>query len=243
MQQSVLQFDDKIQLTCQLKNKLKEQKKLISEYNNLYQNYSKTNMITECRVCYEDFDITTAKDYIKMKKRVKNLRNKCKKIKVEIKNLDRKITNITKICKKNNKGQLMLREVITVHNVDTREWFFANHHSNHGLGQEFVPVTQYLPFHVVEREGIEDGIVDTIEKARILHNFQDGSKEVINPLFESFCLGIIKTEGLCEGFCQSCPILTIKNILFTQEELKNKDVFCTPPFAMMLAEKYLKLFK
>lgn len=62
--------------------------------------------------------------------------------------------------------------IVYVANMDRKEYFFANHHSDYGLGNGWVPCTEYIPYIVVPRPGIEDGIVDTIDKLRIVH-FQD----------------------------------------------------------------------
>jgi hypothetical protein len=46
------------------------------------------------------------------------------------------------------------------------------------LGDDWVPCTSYLPMTVVERPGIEDGVVDTLEKFLVL---RWGTRWIPNP--------------------------------------------------------------
>lgn len=55
--------------------------------------------------------------------------------------------------------------IISISNEDTKEVFFSTDHcQKHNKGNNFVPCTYSLPMYVVPREGVEDGIVDGIEK-------------------------------------------------------------------------------
>lgn len=55
--------------------------------------------------------------------------------------------------------------IVIISSYNKNQYFFSNDHcQDHGLGEDFVPVTHYLPARCVPREGIEDGIIDTVEK-------------------------------------------------------------------------------
>lgn len=132
-----------------------------------------------------------------------------------------------------------MREIITVENVQTDEWFFHNHHDDCNLGGDYVPCSRRFPFNVGVREGIEDGVVDTIEKIRVLQSFREEHKEVINPLFEKFCLKVIENRngGYCDGLCSCCPLTLIKFVLQYKGE-----TFCERDVAFNLAKKYINFY-
>lgn len=74
-----------------------------------------------------------------------------------------------------------------------RQYFFSdNHCQEHGLGKDWVPVTHTLPFFSVPREGLEDGLVDTVEKLILV--FYSDMKQIPNPNGNTF-LPILDESG------------------------------------------------
>jgi len=49
-------------------------------------------------------------------------------------------------------------------NSDTEEYFLTDRHSSGNLGDNWIPITTTLPMRVTPRKGLEDGIIDTLEK-------------------------------------------------------------------------------
>lgn len=74
----------------------------------------------------------------------------------------------------------MRNSIVVISSYERGEYFFSTDHcQDHGLGDDFVRVTNYLPMHVVPREGLEDGIIDTVEK--LVFIFHHGETEIKNP--------------------------------------------------------------
>lgn len=70
--------------------------------------------------------------------------------------------------------------VIILDNIDTREFFFTTDHCQPVDNKNYVPVTFYLPYHIVPREHFETGILNTQKDIkRFLEHC--GSKEIANP--------------------------------------------------------------
>jgi len=67
--------------------------------------------------------------------------------------------------------------LIVVSNDDTKEYFISDKHDDYGL-KGFIPVTHYLPSHVVPRKGFENGILKTPQD--ILNLFYDDYTDISN---------------------------------------------------------------
>ncbi len=72
-----------------------------------------------------------------------------------------------------------MKHSLTVIENELVYFFSTDHCQNHGLGPNFVPVTYNWPCRVVERPGVEDGIVDTLDKLKLV--FYKDMKEIPNP--------------------------------------------------------------
>lgn len=83
---------------------------------------------------------------------------------------------------------------------DFKYFFFSDDHGfGHGvLPDDFVPCTAYLPLEVTPREGLEDGIVDTVEKYMFIFC---KDKKQINSI-EELCeyLNTREDQALDESF-------------------------------------------
>tara|TARA_B100000949_G_C14287061_1_gene454832 strand:- start:5483 stop:5770 length:288 start_codon:yes stop_codon:yes gene_type:complete len=74
--------------------------------------------------------------------------------------------------------------VIILSNRKRKEFFFSNDHcqgvmEDSTIGEDWVPVSSYLPHNVVPREGLEDGIIQTIDD--VIKIFYSGFHEIPNP--------------------------------------------------------------
>jgi hypothetical protein len=82
------------------------------------------------------------------------------------------ITHHVPVCEdQNSPGSFSFS---TLESGDREEFFFTQGHGYKFLNQlpdsdSWVPVTQSLPQMVVARPGVEDGIVDTLEKVAIVY--------------------------------------------------------------------------
>lgn len=63
--------------------------------------------------------------------------------------------------------------------TDNTYFFTKNHCQNHGLGDDFVPCTYYLPMEVTPRESVPDGIVRNVKDLVAVFYFD--MNEIPNP--------------------------------------------------------------
>jgi hypothetical protein len=70
--------------------------------------------------------------------------------------------------------------VIVIDNVKTNEYFFTKDHCQPTVGENLVPVTYYMPYHIKPRPGFESGIIENKEGMK--RYFEHcGQKEILNP--------------------------------------------------------------
>ena len=74
----------------------------------------------------------------------------------------------------------MKKQIITISNIDTKEYFFTtNHCQDHNLGNSWVSCTYTIPMYVEPRKSVPDGIIK--DKADLVSVFYDDMIEISNP--------------------------------------------------------------
>jgi len=74
----------------------------------------------------------------------------------------------------------MKKQIIVISNMDNMTYFFStNHCQNHGLGDNYVPCTHYIPSRVEPRESVPNGIINNVND--LVAVFYDDMKEIPNP--------------------------------------------------------------
>lgn len=74
----------------------------------------------------------------------------------------------------------MKNQVVVISNMNDNTYFFSKDHcQNHGLGNNFVPCTHYLPSQVEPRESVPDGIVKDVKD--LVAVFYYDMQEIKNP--------------------------------------------------------------
>lgn len=76
------------------------------------------------------------------------------------------------------------RGLICISNVYTNQFFFSDDHcfGVYVLPDEWVPCTSKIPQLAKEREGLEDGIIDTVEKYNFVYNKDNHQITTIDEL-------------------------------------------------------------
>ena len=73
-----------------------------------------------------------------------------------------------------------MKSIITIVNDELKQFFFTdNHCQEHKLGDDWVPVTCYLPMSIVPRECVPDGRIWNKEQLQAV--FYDDYEEIPNP--------------------------------------------------------------
>jgi len=78
----------------------------------------------------------------------------------------------------NFKLNKMKTQIVVISN-DNTYFFSKNHCQNHGLGDEYVPCTHYIPSYVEPRNSVPDGIVKNVSD--LVAVFYHDMKEIKNP--------------------------------------------------------------
>lgn len=74
----------------------------------------------------------------------------------------------------------MKNQIVVIANYENNTYFFSKDHcQNHGLGNDFVPCTHYLPSHVMPRKSLPDGIIRSVSD--LVCVFYSDMKEIPNP--------------------------------------------------------------
>lgn len=84
--------------------------------------------------------------------------------------------------KKAKKTELL----VVVSNHQLKKFFFAESHGIPKVIEDrgpWVPTTHVFPIHVVARPGVEDGVVDTFEKYKLVFEKESTLVENIDDLF------------------------------------------------------------
>lgn len=79
---------------------------------------------------------------------------------------------------------IMHTKTLVVHSNQEEEYFFSTDHCQPNTPKGFVPTSFRLPVQVTERAGVENGLIDTFEKFKIVHLSGWGdkkAKEISNP--------------------------------------------------------------
>lgn len=70
--------------------------------------------------------------------------------------------------------------IVVISNMETGTYFFSKDHcQKHGLGDDYVSVTHYMPSMVKPREGLPDGIIRNVKD--LVSVFYYDMKEIPNP--------------------------------------------------------------
>lgn len=69
--------------------------------------------------------------------------------------------------------------IIVVFNEKTQEYFFAEEHSNYGLGDDWIPMTTTMPIKVSPRVSLPSGLVTNKEEYKRI--FCVNMKEIESP--------------------------------------------------------------
>lgn len=73
-----------------------------------------------------------------------------------------------------------MENIIIVSNVKTNEYFFTKDHCQPTVGEDLVPVTFYMPYHIKPRPGFESGII--LDREGMKRYFaSNGDIEIPNP--------------------------------------------------------------
>ena len=57
-----------------------------------------------------------------------------------------------------------MQTIVTISNLGDNTFFFSKDHcQEHGLGNEYVPCTHYIPSMVTPRESVPDGVIKNVK--------------------------------------------------------------------------------
>lgn len=74
----------------------------------------------------------------------------------------------------------MNNQIVVIFNMDDNTYFFSKDHcQNHGLGDNYVPCTHYIPSYVTPRKSVPDGIIKNVKD--LVAVFYHDAKEIANP--------------------------------------------------------------
>jgi hypothetical protein len=72
----------------------------------------------------------------------------------------------------------MKKQVVVI--SDEKTYFFSKDHcQNHGLGDNYVPCTHFIPSQVTPRESVPDGVIKDVKD--LVSVFYHDMKEIPNP--------------------------------------------------------------
>lgn len=100
--------------------------------------------------------------------------------------------SIKGVLSKKEAGEHFCRSVTVITNVDTQDFFFTDDYCL-GVGylpDDWVPCTTQLPTHVVPRENLPDGVVDTLDKYILVFHPEGRLIESVDELIDLLNKGV-----------------------------------------------------